>query len=57
MFGSSSVQYGSFLVRVNFRTIISSVSFGMISVRSVRIIRVGSLLPDLNISSVLFHFI
>ena len=47
MFGLSSVRYGSFLVRVNFRSIISGLSSGRISVHSVRVIRVGSLLPDL----------
>jgi len=48
MFGLSLVRYGSFSVRVNFRLIISSVSSGRISVRLVRIIRVGSLLSGLN---------
>jgi len=48
MFGLSSVWYGSFSVRVNFRSIISGLSSGMISVRSVRVIRVGSLLPGLT---------
>ena len=46
MFGLSSVRYGSFSVRVNFRSIISGLSSGRIS---VRIIRVGSLLPGLSI--------
>ena len=47
MFGLSSVRYGSFSVRVNFRSIISGLSSGRISVRSVRVIRIGLLLPGL----------
>jgi len=34
---------------VNFRSIISGGSLGKISVRSVRVIRIGSLLPGLNL--------
>ena len=44
MFGLSSIQYGSFSVRAKFRSIISGVSSGRNSVRSVW---VRSLLPDL----------
>ena len=47
MFGLSSVRYRSFSVWANFRSIISGVSSGRISVRSVRVIQVGSLLPGL----------
>ena len=49
MYRLSSVRYGSFSVRVNFRSIISGLSSGMISVRSVRVIRVESLLPGLDL--------
>ena len=44
MFGSSLVRYGSFSVQVNFRSIISDVSSGRIS---VRVIWVESLLSSL----------
>jgi len=37
MFGLSSVRYRSFSVRVNFRSIISGLSSGRISVHSVRV--------------------
>jgi len=47
MFGLSLVRYGSFSVRVNFRSTISGLSSGRILVRSVRLILVGSLLPGL----------
>ena len=47
MFMSGSVRYGSFLVRVNFKSIISIVSSSRISVRSIRVIRIRSLLPGL----------
>jgi len=49
MFGSSSVRYGSFSIRANFKSIISGVSSDRIPVRSVRVIRVGSLLPGLTL--------
>jgi len=49
MFGLNSVRYGLFSVRVNFRSIISCVSSGRISICSVRVIWIGSLLPDLSI--------
>ena len=49
MFRLTSVWYGSFAVWVNFRSIISGVSSGKISVRLVRLIRVGSLLPTPSI--------
>ena len=49
MFGLSSVRYGSFSIWVNFRSIISGLSSGRISVRSVR---VGSLLPGLGLSNI-----
>jgi len=51
MFGVSSVRYGSFAVRANFRSIILGVNSGRISVRSVRVILIGSLLPGLIIAS------
>ena len=44
MFGSSSVRYGLFSVRVKFRSTILDVSLGRILVRSVWVIQVGSLL-------------
>ena len=47
MFGSSLVRYWSFSVRVNFRSIISGVNSGRISVCLVRVVRIGSLLPGL----------
>ena len=49
MFRLSSVRYGSFSVWVNFRSIISGLNSGRISVRWVQVIRVGSLLPGLGI--------
>jgi len=47
MFESSSVRCGSFSVRVNFRPIISGVSSGRISVRSIWVIWIGLLLRGL----------
>jgi len=41
---------------VNFRSIISGVSSGRISVRSVRVIRIGSLLPYLDMWLLMIHF-
>ena len=49
MFGSSSVRYRLFLVRVNFKSIISNVSSVRISVRSMQVIQIRSLLPGLAI--------
>ena len=47
MFELSSVRYGSFSVRAKFRSIVSGVNLGRISVHSVQVIRIGSLLPGL----------
>ena len=44
MVTSSLVRYGSFSVEVNFRSIISDVSLGRISVHSVQLIQIRSLL-------------
>ena len=52
MFGLSLIRYGSFSVRTNFRSIILGVSSGRISVRSVGVIRVGSLLLGLGLPQV-----
>ena len=53
MFGLSSVRYESFSVGVNFGSIISGLSSSRISIRSVWVIRVGSLLPGLILSLLL----